>query len=108
MGETCHYHASTNFPNVPPCLSGVVAEHNFSTTASAGIGAPGIRGQGPGGSMPPGFEQAARTLGVTAEQLMDALGRAAQRPDFAAAAAKLGVTEDALRAALPSPPQPSR
>ena len=108
LGETYHYHASTDFPNLPPCLSGVVAEDNFSTTASAGIGAPGIRGQGPGGSMPPGFEQAARTLGVTAEQLMDALGRAAQRPDFAAAAAKLGVTEDALRAALPSPPQPSR
>jgi hypothetical protein len=58
--------------------------------------------------MPPGFEQAAHTLGVTAEQLMDALGGAAQRPDFAAAAAKPGVSEDTLRAALPSPPQHSR
>lgn len=104
LGETYHYHASAEFPNLPPCLAGVVAQDNFSTTAATGIGSQGGAGQGPGQGMPPGFEQAAHTLGVTAEQLANALGGPGQQTDFAAAAASLGVTEEALRSALPKPP----
>lgn len=51
LGETYHYHAAETFPNLPPCLVGVVAQDNFSTTAATGIGAPGGPGQG---GMPPG------------------------------------------------------
>jgi hypothetical protein len=35
-----HYHATTDFPNLPKCLTGVQAENNFKTTAKTGIGAP--------------------------------------------------------------------
>jgi YHYH protein len=34
-----HYHATTDFPNLPKCLTGVQAEDNFKTTAKTGIGA---------------------------------------------------------------------
>jgi len=53
FGETYHYHASAMFPNLPPCLSGVVARDNFSTTSATGIGAVGKAGPEPGGGMPP-------------------------------------------------------
>ncbi|WP_417481930.1 YHYH protein [Maricaulis sp.] len=124
LGETYHYHASEDFPNLPACLVGVQAQNNFSTTATAGIGATragqdgrnepprpmnggpmngGPRG-GPGGP-PPGFEQAAESLGITPQALMEALGDPrGGRPDLAAAAVRLGITEGELRAALPPPP----
>lgn len=109
-----HYHARETFPNLPPCLVGVQAQDNFTTTATAGIGAqragqdgrnepPRPQGGGPGG-MPPGFEEAAASLGVTPQALLDALGGPGQRPDLAAAATQLGVTEEALRGVLPPPP----
>ncbi len=121
--ESYHYHAPEAFPNLPPCLSGVVARDNFSTTAKTGIGSGGGGGGGPrgrpgpgggrggpggprpGGS-PPGFADAAKALGVSDQALMKAVqdhgGRAL---DFAAAAKALGVSEAALRAALPPPPR---
>ncbi len=34
-----HDHATDAFPNLPRCLTGVLARDNFSTTAKAGIGA---------------------------------------------------------------------
>lgn len=37
----CHYHALRKFPNLPTCLSGVVAKNNFWTNARQGIGAQG-------------------------------------------------------------------
>lgn len=47
------------------------------------------------------FTAAAAKLGLTEQQLRDALGSDTQKPpDFATAAAKLGVTEEALREAL--------
>ena len=52
------------------------------------------------GTPPPDFEAAAATLGVTEEALMEALGEPGQQPDFAAAAAALGVTAAELEAAL--------
>nr|WP_323782038.1 YHYH protein [Amylibacter sp.] len=110
-----HYHASTDFPNLPPCLVGVQAQDNFATTAQVGIGAHPTEGTDitrndpPGGGgprgMPPGFDSAAETLGVTGEKLMQVLqANGGPRLDFAKAATDLGVTEQALRDALPPPP----
>lgn len=104
LGETYHYHASAEFPNLPPCLVGVVAQDNFKTTAAVGIGSEAAGGNGPGGGMPPGMEDAAAKLGVDVDDLLKALGRPGQRPDLAAAAESLGVSEDALRDALPPRP----
>ncbi|MGO4909728.1 YHYH protein [Pseudorhodobacter sp. W20_MBD10_FR17] len=105
LGRTYHYHASTAFPNLPPCLVGIQAQDNFSTTAKAGVGA-ARSGQGAGqGQLPPGFDEAATKLGITTEELMQALGGAqGGPPDIAAAAAKLGKTEAELKALLPAPP----
>lgn len=90
------------------------AADNFSTTATAGIGATRAgadgrneapRGSGAPGQMPPDFTQAAEALGVTPDELMQALGDPRSGPpDVAAAAKMLGLTEEALRAALPPPP----
>ncbi|MGA9435934.1 MAG: hypothetical protein WBV62_17020, partial [Roseobacter sp.] len=114
-GETYHYHATDEFPNLPACLVGVQAADNFATTATAGIGATraGADGHnepprpdgGAPGQKPPDFSQAADALGVTADDLMQALGDPRSGPpDLAAAAKTLGVTEEALRAAMPPPP----
>lgn len=120
-----HYHAPQDFPNLPPCLSGVQARNNFVTTAKTGIGSrggggprggPGLGGgpggrpgragrPGPGGP-PPGFAEAAKKLGVSEQALMNAVREnGGPRLDFAAAAKALGVSEEALRAALPPPPR---
>lgn len=97
-----HYHASEDFPNLPPCLSGVVARDNFATTAQTGIGAPGF-GQERG--TPPGFDEAAETLGVDAHVLFEALrGAGGPNADLSAVAQSLGIDVDALRAALPRRP----
>ncbi|MZR31951.1 YHYH protein [Sneathiella litorea] len=111
-----HYHATDEFPNLPKCLVGLVAQDNFKTTAQAGIGAepdpdteitrnePPRPGNGMG-QLPPGFEEAAHKLDVSVEELMKALdGSRGQRPDLKAAAARLGVSEERLRAVLPPPP----
>ncbi|QCB47053.1 YHYH protein [Hydrogenophaga sp. PAMC20947] len=104
-----HYHASLKFPNLPTCLSGVVAKNNFSTNAKQGIGAPGAPGGpgagGPGQGTPPGFDAAAKRLGVSQTDLLSAVRKNGGRQlDTAAAAKDLGVTEAALNAALPRPP----
>ncbi|MFZ7094015.1 YHYH protein [Primorskyibacter sp. 2E233] len=113
--EVYHYHARETFPNLPPCLVGVQAQGNFTTTATAGIGAQRAgqdgrneppRPEGGAGGMPPDFEDAAVVLGVAPQALLDALGGPGQQPDLATAAEKLGVTEEALRDALPPPPNP--
>ncbi len=104
LGKTYHYHASSEFPNLPPCLVGVVAQDNFATTANAGIGAANFTSPDHEDAAPPGLEQAAETLGVSVEALMNALGAPGQRPDFVATAKALGVTEAELRDALPARP----
>jgi len=102
LGRTYHYHATEEFPNLPPCLVGVQAANNFATTAANGIGA--ARGA-QGGHGGPDFSEAAETLGVSEEALMQALGDVqGGQPDLAAAAETLGVSEQALSAALPPPP----
>ncbi len=113
--EAYHYHATDGFPNLPACLVGVQAMDNFSTTATAGVGATrdGAGGRnepprpsgGAAGQLPPDFDEAAQVLGVTPDALMQALGNPqAGPPDMAVAAEKLGLTEDNLRAALPQAP----
>lgn len=118
-----HYHASTEFPNLPKCLVGVTAKDNFSTTAKLGIGSARPEGQqgpqggheqsvqqgpqmGPRGKgMPPGFSEAAKRLGTTEQALMEALeSNGGREADLSAVAADLGVSEEALKAALPKPP----
>ncbi|SDW04703.1 YHYH protein [Albimonas donghaensis] len=110
-----HYHAADAFPNLPACLVGVPAQDNFSTTATAGIGAartgedgrnePPRPADGGVGGMPPGFDQAAKAVGVSAEALLAAMEAAGgPNADLADVAASLGIEEDALRAALPTPP----
>jgi YHYH protein len=106
-----HYHATSDFPNLPKCLKGVQAKNNFSTTASSGIGsanggggAPGVDngpgGPGPGGK--PNFADAAKKLGVTEKALEQALQDAGgPQADLAKVAKTLNVSETALKAALP-------
>ena len=118
QGQTYHYHAASTFPNLPPCLVGVTARDNFSTTATAGVGAtragtdgrnePPRPGDGAPGQTPPGFDAAAKALGVTTDALMSALGDPrGDRPDLPSVARTLGIDESALRAALPAPrPRP--
>ena len=63
--------------------------------------------QPPGGMGGPDFSEAAEKLGVTEEQLQEALGTT-RPPDLPAAAEKLGVTEEQLVEALPAPPNGGR
>ena len=113
--EIYHYHASVAFPNLPACLVGVQAVNNFRTTATAGVGATRAgedgrneapRGQNVGqNGMPPGFDQAAKTLGVSADALLEAMDAAGgPSANLSEVAITLDVEEDALRAALPTPP----
>ncbi len=107
-----HYHATETFPNLPQCLVGVSARNNFSTTATAGVGAtragqdgrgepPRPGREGPRG-MPPGFEEAAAELGVSAEALMQAMDAAGgPNADLDVVAEALGVSVEELRTALP-------
>jgi YHYH protein len=104
-----HYHSATEFPNLPKCMTGVVAEGSFSTTAEGGIGSErgegGPSGPGGPGGGPPDFAQIAETLGVEPRALQRALRDAGgPRADLAEVAKVLGVTEEALRAALPPRP----
>ena len=93
-----HYHASNSFPNLPKCLKGAVAKNNFITTAEVGIGAPRSENE-----TPADFNQIAKTLSVTAVQLIKALRDAGdQGTDLSSVADALGISEYALRAALPN------
>jgi len=101
-----HYHAGLEFPNLPPCLVGVSAENSFATTASAGVGA----GGGPGGDGPndggpgggaggaPDFAAVAEILGITEQELVDALGT--PPADLAATAETLDIPLQELESAL--------
>ncbi|MCF2869656.1 YHYH protein [Octadecabacter sp. G9-8] len=102
-GDTYHYHASAEFPNLPTCLVGEQAVDNFSTTAAQGIGS--ARGDtGPPSEGRPDFSAIAQRLGVEESALANAIEAAGGRDaDLGAVAATLGVDENALRAALPGP-----
>ncbi len=101
-----HYHATSEFPNLPKCLMGVQAEDNFSTTASSGLGSANGGGGaggpgGPGGG--PNFADAAKKLGVSEDALTQAMKDAGgPRANLAEVAKTLNVSEEALKEALPA------
>jgi YHYH protein len=108
-----HYHATSNFPNLPACLKGVQANENFSTTAKSGLGSAN-GGGGPGGGAPagkadggsggPDFSQAAGTLGITEQALKNAMeATGGPNANLVDVAKTLNVDEAALAAALPKP-----
>ncbi len=103
-----HYHATSQFPNLPACLSGVLAQDNFSTTSAMGIGSRTAGGPGgAGGHDMPDLAAAAASLGVSEQTLLAAMkGAGGPGPgmDLTAVAASLNVTPNALRKALPRPP----
>lgn len=63
-----------------------------------------VENSGPRGQGGPNFAQAAETLGVSEEALIQALGNS-MPPDFDAASQILRISADDLRAAMPAPPQ---
>lgn len=106
VGETgeYHYHSTTEFPNLPPCLVGLQAIDNFATTAKNGVGAARNDERGPGGT-PPGFDDAATKLGIPVETLFEAVQAAGGRDaNMNAVAATLGISPDDLVTALPQRP----
>ena len=99
-----HYHAAVTFPNLPPCLVGVMAKSNFSTTAAQGIGAANARNESGGGAGPPDFEKAAASLGITAKELKDAIdNNGGREANLSVVAEQLGVDETALRNVFSKP-----
>ncbi|MBT5332345.1 MAG: hypothetical protein HOL48_11265 [Porticoccaceae bacterium] len=71
---------------------------------------PSLLAQPPGGGMggggAPDFSEAAKTLGITEDELIDALG--GPPPNFSDAAEKLGISEEELLEVLPAPPEGGR
>lgn len=58
----------------------------------------------PGGAGgPPDFSEAAEALGISEQDLIDALG--GPPPNFEAAAEKLGVSQERLMEVMPPPPE---
>ncbi|MEM7591388.1 MAG: helix-turn-helix transcriptional regulator [Cyanobacteria bacterium P01_A01_bin.83] len=57
-----------------------------------------------GARQPPDLDEAAEKLGVSEDELAEALGKSPP-PDFEAAAEKLGVSVEELKDALPPPPE---
>ena len=108
-----HYHTSDTFPNLPPCLSGVVAVGNIETTAQVGIGANPPEGSEitrrnpPGGGRRgrPNLNEAALTLGISEQALSRALRQSGRPPNLAIAAETLNVSEQDLLDALPLRPR---
>jgi hypothetical protein len=99
--EMYHYHATWEFPYTIGCYRGTPAV-DLRELMGGQAGSP--QGQPPQGAPPsggPDLAAAAAKLGVTEQQLREALGP--PPPNFAAAAAKLGVSEQALRQALGAP-----
>lgn len=85
-----HYHAAS------PELNQHISCFHGKTIDTGRAGGPGQN------RMPPGFEEAASSLGVTTEALMNAMRDAGGRnADLSKVASQLGVDESALRDALP-------
>ncbi len=99
-----HYHANSAEENgVLSCFMGVTVQAQGGGRDGQGGGPPGGGPPGPPQGTQPGglpdFAAAAATLGVSEDDLRNALG--APPPDFEAAAAILGVTVEALQEAVP-------
>lgn len=93
-----HYHVNAAGENqILPCLTGLTSQQAGDRQA----GGPDRGDQGPGGQ-PPNFEEAAAKLGVSSDDLMQALrGAGGRQADLKKVAAALGVSEEQLREALP-------
>jgi len=96
-----HYHAGDAGSNqILSCLAaevGCVSEDpTASCDASASKKGGGDRGAAGGGK--PDFSQAAEQLGISEQELLEALG--GPPPNFAAAAEKLGVSEETIQKAV--------
>jgi YHYH protein len=90
-GGIYHYHLTADkAPYSIDCFHGDVSNAQFE------------RRGGPPGD-PPDFAAIAETLGVSEQDLMQALGP--PPPDFEAAAKKLGISVDKLRSVMPPPPR---
>lgn len=101
-----HYHATWDFPYTVGCMRGAYSQADVRTISGPPPqGRPGGRQGGPPGGQAPDLGAAARKLGITEDQLMQALGP--PPPDLAATAKKLGITEAALRDALGLPKAPA-
>jgi hypothetical protein len=100
--EMYHYHATWEFPYTVGCYRGNPAVDLRALLGGQG-GSPeqqpsqGQSAQGGSGG-PPDLAAAAAQLGISEQQLREALGP--PPPDFAAAAQKLGLSEAQLRQAL--------
>lgn len=117
--EMYHYHATWDFPYTVGCMRGTVDMADMMAVSGAlgGVaGGPPQGGQGsapvqgPGNGQPPqggpsggrpDLAAAAAQLGITEQQLREALGP--PPPNLTSAAAKLGISEEALRQALGAP-----
>ncbi len=98
------YLITDTYPFVGRCLNGEVTEAGPGGAAPGG-GAPddaGPEGAAPGAGDGADLTEAAAALGISAEELMDAIG--GPPPDFEAAAEKLGVSVEVLTDLLPAPP----
>lgn len=95
-----HYHANPAEENgVLTCFMGVTVQtQGGGRGGQGGDGGPPTGGGRGGAGGPPNFAAAAEILGVTEQELRDALG--GPPPDFAAAAETLGLSEQELQAAL--------
>lgn len=98
--EMYHYHGTPDFPYTVGCMRGAYSMRNMMTISGGPVRPPG--GGGPG--RPPGrpnLGAAAAKLGITPEDLIEALGP--PPPDLAAAAKRLGISEQTLGDALGRP-----
>ena len=101
FGTVYHYHLNYESPNLPGCRTGATAEGKLTSPDNPNVTLPDGNRVGPR-SVPPGFAEAAKALGVSVAELLRALGP--PPPDFEAAAATLGIAVEALRAVIPPPP----
>lgn len=108
-----HYHANNPAGNaILSCFTAQTGCSNEGTDTSCDASNRPVRRPPPGGGQgrgqrgtPPGFAEAAKTLGFTETEFMKIIEDAGGRQlDFAKAAEALGVSEEKLRGVLPPPP----
>ena len=101
-GGEYHYHAGEQGSNaILNCMTAEVGCVSESMNEPCNANNAGAGGGGGGGAKGPDLSAAARALGVSESDLLEALG--GPPPDFERAAATLNVDIDVLRKALPKP-----
>jgi polyisoprenoid-binding protein YceI len=97
------------FPYFLLCYHGIPNESNYEEIIDGqgpGAGGPGREGPGQGGPgrTPPDLTSIAKTLGISIEELVAALG--GPPPNYESAAQALGISVEELLKLLPKPPAP--